>query len=333
LASRRHPRFGAGLCGASVDHLVITTTVLMPLFSEEVGTNFLAFSYSNYVEGDASTVELLLAFLRRPDRVLLDLFLPLGHTLRFLAGHWLPLLFVPAISPAAWICTAPPLATLFLRSDTHIALSMQLRYTVMVVPGMFYGAVMWWSQRGPKLSQRTRRLWAGCLCLSLLFTFTLNPSRTWSFIIPDSVDPWVHLTLAKQWGHAGEVRSLLAQMPPEASVAATDNLLPHVSGRRAVLRFPTLTYRNDAGEVTMVDFVLVDFWQLQQYAIAFSGSQERLQEWLPVVQALINEQNYGVVAATPGVFLLQRGAPADAAALAVGRPFKQHSEAKGLAGQ
>jgi len=109
---------------------------------------------------------------------------------------------------------------------------------------------------------------------------------------------------------------------PEASVAATDNLLPHVSGRRAVLRFPTLTYRNDAGEVTMVDFVLVDFWQLQQYAIAFSGSQERLQEWLPVVQALINEQNYGVVAATPGVFLLQRGAPADAAALARWQAFQ-----------
>jgi len=316
LVSRRHPWFGVGLCVASVAHLVITTTVLMPMFSEEVGTNFLAFSYSNYVEGDASTVELLLAFLRRPDRVLVDLFLPLGNTLRFLAGHWLPLLFVPAISPAAWICTAPSLATLFLRSDTHIALSMQLRYTVMVVPGMFYGAVVWWSQRGPKLSRRTRRLWAGCLCLSLLFTFTLNPSRTWSFIIPDSVDPWVHLTLTKQWGHASEVRSLIPQIPPEASVAATDNLLPHVSGRRAVLRFPTLTYRNDAGEVTPVDFVLVDFWQLQQYAIAFSGSQERLQEWLPVVQALINDQGYGVVAATPGVFLLQRGAPANPEALA-----------------
>lgn len=322
LVSRRLPWFGAGLCVASVAHLVITTTVLMPLFSEEVGTNFLAFSYSNYVEGDASTVDLLLAFLRRPDRVLVDLFMPLGSTLRFLLGHWLPLLFVPAISPAAWICTAPPLATLLLRSDTHIALSMQLRYTVMVVPGMFYGAVMWWSHRHQKLSLRTRRLWAGCLCLSLLFTFTLNPSRTWSFIIPDSVDPWVHLTLPKQWSHAAEVRSLLAQISPDASVAATDNLLPHVSGRRAILRFPTLEFRNDAGEATAVDTVLVDFWQLQQYAAAFSGSRDRIREWLPLVQTLVDENRYGIVAATPGVFLLQRGAPSTPAALAEWEAFQ-----------
>ena len=322
LLSRRHPWFGSGLCVASVAHLVITTTLLMPLFSEEVGTNFLAFSYANYVTGEASTVDLLLAFLRRPDRVLVDLFLPLGSTVRFLLGHWLPLLFVPAISPAAWICTAPPLATLLLRSDTEIALSMQLRYTVMIVPGMFYGAVMWWSHHGQKLSRRTRSFWAACLCLSLLFTFTLNPSRTWSFIIPDSVNPWVHLTLTKQWGHANEVRSLLTQIPPEASVSATDNLLPHVSGRRAALRFPTLQYLNDAGKTTEADFVLVDFWQLQQYAAAFSGSRDRLLNWLPIVQALLDSEDYGIIAATPGVFLLQRDTPSDPAALREWQAFQ-----------
>ncbi|MEM1280168.1 MAG: DUF2079 domain-containing protein [Cyanobacteria bacterium P01_H01_bin.152] len=322
VVSRRHGWLGGALCVASVTHVVFTTTVLMPIFSAEVGTNFLAFSYSNYVEGDASTVDLLLAFLKRPDRVLVDLFVPVGSTLRFLLGHWLPLLFVPAISPAAWICTAPPLATLLLRSDTHIALSMQLRYTVMVVPGLFYGAVMWWSHRGPALSRRTRSLWTACLCLSLLFTFTLNPSRTWSFIIPDSVDPWVHLTLPKQWHHAGAVRSLMTQIPPDASVAATDNLLPHVSGRRAILRFPTLQYRDDAGEAVKVDYVLVDFWQLQQYAAAFSGSQQRLSDWTPLIQTLLNEQDYGIVAAVPGVFLLQREMPSDATARALWQTFE-----------
>lgn len=322
LASRRHPWFGAGLCGASVAHLLITTNVLMPIFSEEVGVNFLAISYSNYVDSqNASTLTLLLGFLKRPDRVLVDLVAPVSSTLRFLAGHWLPLMFVPAVSPAAWLCTAPPLATLFLRSDTHIALSMQLRYTVMVVPGVFYGAIAWWSHHGQKLSQRTRRIWAGCLCLSLLFTFTLNPSRTWSFIIPDSVDPWVHLTLTKQWSHAQEVRSLLAQLPPDASVAATDNLLPHISGRRAVLRFPTLEFRNEAGEAVGVDYILIDFWQLQQYAIAFSGSQGRIEEWTPLIQKLVDQQQYGVVAATPGVFLLKRDTLSDAEALEMWQAF------------
>jgi hypothetical protein len=145
----------------------------------------------------------------------------------------------------------------------------------------------------------------------LLFTFTLNPSRTWSFIIPDSIDPWVHLTLPKQWGHATEVRSLLTQIPSEASVSATDNLLPHVSGRRAALRFPTLEFLNSAGNPTSVDYVLVDFWQLQQYAVAFSGSRDRLQEWVPLVQGLMDENRYGVVAAVPGVFLLKQAAASE----------------------
>ncbi len=315
--SRRFPRFGIALCIASVTHLVVTTNVLMPLFSEEIGTNFLATSYAGYVDSEnASTLTLILAILSRPDRVLLDLVTPLQGTLQFLAGHSLPLLFVPLIAPAAWLSAAAPLAALLLREDSYLALSMQLRYTLMVVPGLFYGTILWWSQRPGKLSQRTRRLWAACLCLSLLFTFTLNPSRTWSFVIPDSVHPWVHLTLTKQWHHANEVRSLLAEVPPDASISATDNLLPHVSGRRAALRFPMREFRNDAGTAQPVDYVLVDFWQLQQYAIAFSDSRQRLEDWIPLVPTLLKEDDYGLVAARPGVFLLQRAQPSDAAAIA-----------------
>ncbi len=324
LLSRHHPRLGTMLCVVSVVHLVLTTTVIMPLFSDEVGKNFLSTSYAQYATGEnPSTLGLVLGMVQRPHRLLLDLILPLKNTLQFFSAHWLPLLFVPALSPAAWVCTAAPLATLLVRSDTHIALSMQLRYTLMVVPGMFYGAILWWAYRPQrqKLSQRTKRLWAGCLALSLLFTFTLNPSRTWSFLIPDSVNPWVHLSLTKQWHHAGEVRSLIAQIPADASVSATDNLLPHVSGRRAILRFPALQFRNDARAVVSVDHILVDFWQLQQYQAAFSGSRGRLQEWVPLVQSLIDSQQYGLVAAMPGVFLLQQGQPNEARAIAYWQSF------------
>jgi uncharacterized membrane protein len=314
--SRQALRFGVGLCLASVAHLLITTNLLMPLFSSEVGTNFLSTSYSRYVErANPSTVAVLLGLLQRPDRVVLDLVTPFDHTLRFLAGHWLPLLFVPAVSPATWICTAAPLAALLLRTDTSIALSMQLRYTVMIVPGLFYGVILWWSHRSFQLSRPVRRVWAACLCLSLFFTFTLNPSRTWSFLIPDSVTPWVHLSLPQQWQHASEVRSLLAQLSPDTSVSATDNLLPYVSGRRAVLRFPALNFQNDDRLVVKVETILVDFWQLQQYQTAFSDARERLGAWVPLVQTLIAEEQYGLVSATPGVFLLQREKTSNPAAL------------------
>ncbi|MEM9003811.1 MAG: DUF2079 domain-containing protein [Cyanobacteria bacterium P01_F01_bin.86] len=323
LISRRYPWLGLGLCAVSVSHLLVTTTVLMPLFSEEIGTNFLATSYAPYVDQEnASTLTLVLGFLRRPDRVLIDWLTPVSDTLRFLSGHWLPLLFVPAISPAAWLNGFAPLTALFLRQDTHIALSMQLRYTLMVVPGVFYGAILWWANRPPKLSLRTQRLWTACLCLSLLFTFTLNPSRTWSFIIPDSIDPWVHLSLPQQWSHANDVRTLMAQIPPEASVSATDNLLPHVSGRRAVFRFPTRKFQNDDRQAVLADYLLVDLWQLNQYQVAFSGSRERLMKWMPLIQKQIDNNRYGLVAATSGVFLLQQSQPSEPEALTVWQAFQ-----------
>ena len=65
--SRRHLWFGLGLCVASISHLLVTTTVLMPLFSNEVGTNFLSTSYAPYVDQEtASTLTLVLGFLQRP---------------------------------------------------------------------------------------------------------------------------------------------------------------------------------------------------------------------------------------------------------------------------
>ncbi|MEM6713941.1 MAG: hypothetical protein AAF622_02605, partial [Cyanobacteria bacterium P01_C01_bin.147] len=66
----------------------------------------------------------------------------------------------------------------------------------------------------------------------------------------------------------------------------------------------------------------VDFWQLQQYAAAFSGSQQRLSDWTPLIQTLLNEQDYGIVAAVPGVFLLQREMPSDATARALWQTFE-----------
>lgn len=323
VVSRRHPWRGLGLCVLSVGHLLVTTNVIMPLFSEEVGTNFLATSYAPYVDSEnASTLTLVWGFLRRPDRVLIDWVTPVSDTLRFLSGHWLPLMFAPAISPAAWLNGFAPLTALFLRQDTHIALSMQLRYTLMVVPGVFYGAILWWANRPPKLSQRTRRIWTACLCLSLFFTFTLNPSRTWSFIIPDSISPWVHLSLTKQWNHANDVRALTTQIPQEASVAAMDNLLPHVSGRRAILRFPKLEFQNDDRTAVFVDYILADLWQLKQYQVAFSGSRERLTNWIPFIQSQLNENRYGLIASRPGVFLLQQGQVSTPEALVAWEAFQ-----------
>lgn len=325
VLSRRYPRIGAGFCLLGVTHLLVITNWVMPLFSDEVAQHFMSGVYGQYVaEGDhPSTWAVMVGLLRQPGLLLRDVFTPVSETLRYVLGHWLPLMFVPAISLAAWVSSGFPLLALLLRQDTSMALSMQMRYALTVVPGLFYGAIVWWAAHPGTFTLRTRRFWATCLGLSLFFTFTLNPIRTWSFILPDSIDPWVYVSPGQQWHHAAQVRSLLQQIPPDASVGATDHLLPHVSSRRAVTRFPNLLFRNDQDQVKAVDYVIADLWQLAQYQAAFRGDRENLQTWVPIVDQWLETKTYQLIDYEPGVVLLAREGRSDPDALAGWIKFSQ----------
>ena len=101
-----------------------------------------------------------------------------------------------------------------------------------------------------------------------------------------------------------------------------DNLLPHVSGRRAILRFPKLEFQNDDRTAVFVDYILADLWQLKQYQVAFSGSRERLTNWIPFIQSQLNENRYGLIASRPGVFLLQQGQVSTPEALVAWEAFQ-----------
>lgn len=303
--SRRHWLVGIGLCTVSAGYLLVVTNLIMPLFSDEVGRHFLVDSYGSYVdESQPSTISLIVGFLTHPKQLLIDLIAPVPATLRYLSGHFLPLMFVPAISLASWANVAFPLLALLLRQDTYVALSMQLRYAVMLVPGLFYGSILWWSAHPGTLKLATKRIWAGCLGLSLFFTFTLNPVRVWSFLIPDSIDPWVYVSPFKQWQHVHNVRTLLSQIPAEASVSASDHLLPHLSSRRAINRFPILKFRNDEGQESWVDYIIVDLWQLEQYQAAFRQDRERLRNWTSLINQLVEDSQYSLLDYSQGVVLM-----------------------------
>ena len=53
----------------------------------------------------------------------------------YLVGHWLPLAFVPAIAPSAWLMTVFPLLVLLLQVVNQATTSINTRYTFAVIPG------------------------------------------------------------------------------------------------------------------------------------------------------------------------------------------------------
>ncbi len=341
VLSKRDPVRGGWLAGLSLGYILVITGVVMPIFSADISRRFMIERFGQYVTTeDASTLAIVAAIVRQPWQLLVELVTPVRGTVQYLLGHWLPLAFVPAIAPASWIMTGLPLLQIFLQQGTE-ALSINVRYATPVIPGLFYGTILWWSQRlaRPALttipgqtpsgemmpislpSRHFRRFWAACIALSLVLTVTANPHRSLYFLIPDSIQPWVYVSLPRQWHHVGQIRQVLAQIPATASVSASRFLVPQLSGRRAVLQLPHLQVRDDRFQVVNMDYAIADFWHLA-YQLEFAGARAKLAETLTVFEQA-QQQGYAVVAYADGVVLLQAGGVADPTAIAAWETLRQ----------
>ncbi|MCS5693883.1 DUF2079 domain-containing protein [Cyanobium sp. FGCU-6] len=288
--------------------VVLVTNVLMPLFSDDNSRRFMVENFGQYIPGEqqASSLEVLRSALTRPALLLQELVSPPRQTLTYLAAQGLPLMFVPLISLDSWLLMGLPLLGLLLAQGDNNPLSINIRYTLLVVPGLFAGTILWW-QRHPQAwrSRRLRRIWALCLALSLLFTLTGNPNRSLSWLIPDSVRPWVYSTPWRQWQHGQRARSLLALIPPDASVAASTQLIPPLAAREVLVRFPDHhAYRDRSGQEKPVDWIAVDLDWLERYGVAFRRDRYFLRRSLEHLQEL--PRSYGVRRVDDGVVLLQR---------------------------
>lgn len=329
ILSHRFPRRGLIVCVLSFGYMLVLTNLIMPLFSADISQRFMMERFGQYAEGDeASTLQIIWGMVSNPLRFIQQLFTPFGRTITYLLGQWLPLAFIPAIAPASWMIAGFPLLKLFSAQGMSV-LAMTIRYAMTVVPGLFYGSILWWSkqqQKSPEAelpSPKFRRFWVACICLSLIFTVTSNPNRTLYFLIPDSIQPWVYVSLAEQWPRSQNMRSLLAEIPPDASVAGTTYLIPHLSSRRQVLRFPLYQLINDQGQLVAMDYIIADLWQLQRYQVAFSGDRDALRAIVETTDSLTSTQEYGILQFDNGLLLMRRGFPSDPNAMEAWGEFRQ----------
>jgi uncharacterized membrane protein len=312
LLFRQRQRWPVALClilwgGAWV---VLVTNVLMPLFSEDNSRRFMLENFGQYVgqQEKASSLEVLRASLSQPLLVLKELVSPPDQTLRYLLGQGLPLMLVPFLSLDSWMLMGLPLLGLLLARGVNNPLSINIRYTFLIVPGLFAGAALWWRGHAHLFAQRRlRAVWAGCLALSMIFTLTSNPNRSLSWLIPDSVSPWVHVPLAESWGHAQQARQALDTVPPKATLSATSHLVPRLAQREVLVRFPrAIAYRDRQGQTQPVDWVAADLGRLQRYAPAFNEDGKTLKAAIERLEEM--GASYGIQELRDGVVILQRGA-------------------------
>ena len=307
VLSRRYPQIGLALCSLSFGYMLLVTNVVMAMFSEDVSRRFMIEHFGQYATSDsASTLEIIWGMISQPHRVIIELINPVGKTLNYLAGQWLPLAFVPAISPAAWAISGFPLLQVMLQKGSA-SLRLNWRYALTIVPGLFYGVILWWSVRSHKFTPRFHRFWMGCMAIALAFTFASSPHQVFYFIIPDSLEPLAYSSVTQRWNHVRNIRAVMAQIPRDASVSATTYMIPHLSGRREVLRLPAIQLQGDSKTVVSVQYAIADFQHFEQYLPAFKFFRQQMQDTITVIDQVVSQELYGIVDVRDGVVLLQKG--------------------------
>jgi uncharacterized membrane protein len=323
--SRQSLKLGIAVCTVSLIYIVVITNTVMPLFGTDLAQRFMIDRFGQFVETpEASTLDILWGMVSQPGKLLIEFFVPLNRKVVYLLGHWLSLGLIPVASPAVWLNTAFPLSQLFLQQGT-MRFAINIRYAVALVPGIFYGTVLWWSQHPNRFRGKLRQIWKIGIGLSLFFTITSSPHESLFFLIPDSIDPWIYNPLTVQWNHVKYLNQVLAQIPADASVCSTQELLPRLSGRRVILPDYLWQFRNEQGEVEAVDYLAIDFWR-SFYRSALKGERGSLRYHRDALEGFIADGRYGLIDFQDGVALLKKGEPSRSEATIAWSDYRQQLE-------
>jgi uncharacterized membrane protein len=205
-----------------------TTLLLIPSFAPDGEYRILTHRYAFLGGGPTEAIQTLLRDplilakqVFRQEKVL--------ALIQFLASMG----FLPLLGGGLILVALPLIWYLQLSDDRALAVLWQW-HAATYLP-VFFGAIYVGFRRLPA---RGRYIAAGVLILASIAAFFIDGSV---------------LRLLREPGMTPErreiVRSLMAQIPPEASVSAQDELLPHLSHRREIYLFPTI---EDA------DYILMD---------------------------------------------------------------------------
>lgn len=326
VVSRRFPKAGLAMCVLAFSYVVVATNVFMPMFSQDISRRFMMERFGQYATGDrATTLQILWAIVSNPLTLIGQILSKPQVKIFYLLAQTLPLAFVPLVAPYSWAIAGFPLLQLLLQRGNE-PLSIHIRYAITLVPGLFYGAILWWSQHGDRFKAKFRRFWLGCILVSLLVLIPYSPHEIFYFAVPASFKPWIYVSLPRQWDHTSHIRHLIYQIPPDASVSATTHIVPHVASRREVLRMPHYQVRNDQKEVIDVDYLIADIWRLKNYRVAFRLDRDHFTQIVPMIDTFLSQNKYGILGLEDEVILLKKGVQTQPEVLEVWKKMRQKYE-------
>ncbi len=302
--------WGLSLCIYSFLYVLLITNQIMPLFGSELSERFLQERFGQYLGSDhRGTLSVLISMAKNPFYLFKELISPVGKTISFLITLALPLAFVPWISLDSWLLISFPLFVA-LSSQGGNALSVTLRFVLYLVPGIFYGSILWWKKNQHLFEKKLfRKFWRFCLIVAISFALLGNPHRSLSLIIPDSINPWVYISPYEQVKRGLSARKLIKMLPDDSSIAAETHLIPQLSMRRILLRFPENDQFVDTnGDIQAVNYIISQPRFNLSYSAAFRHNAKWVARSLDRIILLTQNGDYGILHCSENGIVLSKEA-------------------------
>ncbi len=193
--------------------------------------------------------------------------------LAYLLQLFVPVLFLPLLAGRAWLVILPALATALLSSFAG-QFSIGNQYPAVVIPLVYFLAALGLS--------RVPRVHHTGLVVALVASSLLMMNYHYGGLLPaapEGREQLVHPRAESQ----GTLQRMLAQIPPQASVAATGTFVPHLSSRPVALMLP---------HTKEADFVLADLRRGGNYwPITRAKSLETLNSLLSSGEYVVREHD------------------------------------------
>lgn len=294
LMTGERPKAGLLVACVGAVYFVVVKLILMPHFLN--GYPAYINQYEGLLpEGDTGFGGVLKTVFGNPAFTMTNL---LEHDkLVYLLQIMVPLVFLPWRRPVGLLCSVPGFFFTMLATHYPPLIQISFQYTAYWTTFLFMAVVanLSWVQRneaaGVVTFANSRRAWlvamtAGVIITSYQFGIVLQRNTAWGGFSPFHVG----VTDADRVRHA-DLYSLLAKIPDDASAAASESIVAHISSRKNA--YSLRVAYNDA------DYIL---------ARLPSGGDDR-----NTLLRALRTGRYGVLASKGDFVLFKRGLPASTA--------------------
>ena len=249
LFVRGERRWGSALILGSLAWFSLAAFLIQPAHNGQPQSVF-AVRFAHY---GATPRDIILTILQRPDLLILDLLQP--ENLRYLTLVLAPIGMLPFLSPSRAVLAMPALA-LNMLSNYDAQRALVFHYDALTVALLSYAGLDAAIAIQHRLRELRISLLACTLCLTLGATWTASavPLRIQDAWFPPARD--VELSFVRHY--------ILARIPRDSAVSASQALHPHLTHRRQAFVFPNpfvpVNYVHPAGapQPPSVEFIVHD---------------------------------------------------------------------------